>query len=237
MSVLSSVRAAIPYADRQKIKALPGVLALQFMLVKRDARSQLVTRESQFCIEGFPRSGNGFSYLCARDVLNVPDARIAHHTHSPANIKRAIDRGVPAFLLTRNPRDACLSLIMYGACSTLEDALSAYEAFYAPLIRVRRQVICVPFEELVSTPQIYVTRLAAALGRDAPVWDEAAARQVDATMLEADRLRHGANVLRTNRPHPAKEQEKKVLEAQLLTPRVARLLDRCEALRAELLRP
>ena len=92
-------------------------------------------------IEGFPRSAkskvpNGF-IACQDKPLHV-----AHEQHHAAQVLRAADWQIPAVVLIRPPKDACLSLIALAAearhrkgkaalgALTFQDAVHAYVTFY-----------------------------------------------------------------------------------------------------------
>ena len=68
----------------------------------------LVTRSSDLCIEGFPRSGNSFAVGAVEHAQSTP-IQIAHHTHVPANAMRACEWDIPTLVLVREPKDAVIS--------------------------------------------------------------------------------------------------------------------------------
>ena len=68
----------------------------------------LVTRETDICIEGFPRSANSFAVGAFEHAQSEP-IRIAHHTHVPANAMRACEWDIPTLVLIRDPYDAIVS--------------------------------------------------------------------------------------------------------------------------------
>lgn len=70
----------------------------------------LVTRSTDICIEGFPRSANSFAVRAFEHAQQQP-VRIAHHTHVPANPIRACEWGIPTVVLIRSPYDAIVSKI------------------------------------------------------------------------------------------------------------------------------
>lgn len=63
--------------------------------------------ETDYYFDGYPRSGNTyFGHL----VLNIfPEKNAVHHLHSIATIKIAIKKGLPVFILIRNPQDSISS--------------------------------------------------------------------------------------------------------------------------------
>lgn len=76
-------------------------------LVKSHRFDNLVWPTTDVCIEGPPGSGNTY-FVTAFSMAN-PDARIAHHHHVPAQLKRAEAYDTPTVVLVRNPIDCALS--------------------------------------------------------------------------------------------------------------------------------
>jgi hypothetical protein len=69
----------------------------------------LVTKDTDLCIEGFPRSANSFTAgMIAHSEDNT--FKIAGHTHAPAQIIRACRLQVPTLVLIRNPFNTIISL-------------------------------------------------------------------------------------------------------------------------------
>lgn len=100
-----------------------------------------IRRDTALVIEGYPRSANstiahGFLARQERPI------HVAHHKHHAAQILRAVEWGIPAVVLIRAPRAACLSLLALAAearhragkaassALTFSDVLNAYIAFY-----------------------------------------------------------------------------------------------------------
>ena len=231
----STLAHCLPYTQRQKIKAVPGILALQYLVFQRDMRSQFVTGATRICLEGFPRSGNGFAYACVRDILGVPQDGIAHHTHSFANVRRATQRRIPTFVLMREPLDCCLSAVLWGVCNTLEDAVSAYIQFHVGLPLLLERITIVPFEQLTGNPRIFLRHVARDTESWDFIWDERAAEFVKSVIREADERIHGDNVRRIILPSPEKESYKKDILARCLTPKAVRLLESARLLMTEII--
>ena len=97
--------------------------------------------DTDLVIEGFPRSANStttYGFL----ALQESPLHVAHHKHHAAQILRAADWGIPAVVLIRAPREACLSLLALAAEAreragktkvdglAFSDVLKAYIAFY-----------------------------------------------------------------------------------------------------------
>lgn len=223
------------YALRQRIKALPGVLAIYLSFCNLAGRSQLATVFSKMCMEGFPRSGNSFSYRCVVTLLGVPPQVIAHHTHSPANVSRAVRRKLPTYVFVREPMDACVSLILYGACKTLEESLQFYEDFYRPLMPLLDRIVVIPFEDLVKSPAAFLNRVADDLKLDRVDWSAATAALMEDVVRRADEQYQVENYDRNSLPSDEKDRRKAQIASRELSPQTRARLERCTALRDTML--
>jgi hypothetical protein len=81
-------------------------------------------------VESFPRCASSFA-LAAITVAQAPSVlRVAHHTHAPANVLRAIDLAVPALVLIRAPEDVAVSNMVRHPRRTPNDVLRGFLRFY-----------------------------------------------------------------------------------------------------------
>ncbi|HEX6859859.1 MAG TPA: hypothetical protein VF138_06635 [Caulobacteraceae bacterium] len=220
----------IAYRLRQQIKALPGMLELHAAVRGKRAAGQLASPDKLICIEGFPRSGNSFALTCVRERLGVPQARIAHHTHSIANVRRAVGLGLATYVMLREPRACCESMAPWGAARSVDDALGAYEAYHRALFALLDQVTIVPFEALTRDPGAWLELVAADIGAPPPAWNEAIAAEISAMMKRGDERRKVEGRRRGSLP----DGEKSRTEGELETPSSPLLL-RCEKLREDIL--
>ena len=115
----------------------------------------LVQPDTRLVIEGSPRCGNTYAvaaFRVANGTLGVTNGTggLAHHTHAPANVFRALRLGVPTLVLIREPEAAALSHAIYTPGHTVEDALRDYIAFYRTVLPRRDEVVVAGFEQLTS---------------------------------------------------------------------------------------
>jgi hypothetical protein len=131
----------------------------------------LVTRSTDICIEGFPRSANSFSVQAFRYAQSRP-VEVAHHTHVPANAMRACEWAIPTVILIRSPYDAIVSRIALGkevqvAERDSEDPrqhvrfaawLHAWTSFYRALVRYREhgELLVAPFSAVIQDMGIVI---------------------------------------------------------------------------------
>ena len=67
-------------------------------------------KDTQICIEGFPRSGNTYSVSAFK--LANKGIKISHHLHVPAQVLLAVQYQIPTIVVIRNPLDAVTSLLI-----------------------------------------------------------------------------------------------------------------------------
>jgi hypothetical protein len=140
------------------------VIAARFAIYSRLARSERlfpmyaaahptlrplrVTAHTQVVIEGFPRSAN--TYAVVSFELANPGVVVAHHTHSPVMLRRAVDRGLPVALLVRDPRAAATSLCLRYSGLSVRQALLQYLRFYRAAHALREGLVAVDFSQAVD---------------------------------------------------------------------------------------
>lgn len=112
--------------------------------------------QADFCIEGFQSSANSFAYNIFR-ILR-PDLDIAHHTHSVANVKRALSHEVPTLILCRDPVEAVPSMVARFHPS-LEAAVYRYRRFYRFVLAHSSQLIVATFPEVTGPFENTVRRV------------------------------------------------------------------------------
>ncbi len=222
----------LPYATAQAIKDLPGVLAFQYLLKGPETQHRLVGPHTRLCLEGFPRSANTFASSWLVQSLQIPDHAFAHHTHTVCNIRRAIRANVPTFVLIREPALCCLSLVVWGATSSLMDALGAYATFYTKLLRLQQQVRIVETEKFIADPLLLAEQVARALGcAHSPILAPEITELVKSRMVEGQR----DGVHRIGLPVLEKDLMKEKVWAEQDSPRVRAALQRCSMIRQEVL--
>jgi hypothetical protein len=139
----------------------------------------LVTRSTDLCIEGFPRSANSFAVGAVRHA-QPGLVQIAHHTHVPANAMRACDWSIPTVVLIRSPQDAIVSRVALGKETRMVGDESnppkqhvsfatwvhAWYSFYRSLSRYRKreQLLVAPFQHVIQDMGRVIERVNARFG-------------------------------------------------------------------------
>jgi hypothetical protein len=100
---------------------------LKFALRGFDSTMRIVQKDSDICIEGYPRSANSVAVQLFR-LAN--DASIGHHVHSIGNVARALRYHIPTIVLIRNPLDAVTSFVVGSTIGGVDYAIEWYLMFY-----------------------------------------------------------------------------------------------------------
>jgi hypothetical protein len=139
----------------------------------------LVTRSTDLCIEGFPRSGNSFAVGAVEHAQSTP-VRIAHHTHVPANAMRACEWDTPTLVLIRDPCDAAVShvalakevqAVEHNADAPIQlipfqDQLDAWLTFYRSLEPYRDRMVVAPLRSVANDMGHVIGRINEHFGTD-----------------------------------------------------------------------
>lgn len=124
--------------------------AVALPLERRRGRGQVVDERTDIVLEGFPGSANSFAVAAFSSAQEPKPCRIAHHTHAPAQVLHALELGVPAVVLIRNPHDAVLSQLARSRSLRAASVLRAYIRFYEPLVPHRKDFVVAPFGIVIS---------------------------------------------------------------------------------------
>ena len=225
----------LSYCARQRLRNLPGVL--EFQMGFQPHPDMLATAQSKVCVDGFPRSGNGFSTSCARAFADLPAEGLARHTHSVANIWRAVRLGLPTFVLVRAPLDSCVSLTaMMGAQpGQLADCLDAWRVFYEGVNDVLPDVTLVPFPVLIEQPYQLAARVAEAVGVTPPPLTSDFSARMELVRRARDAQRQHQDGLRSSLPNAAKQAAKQAILDNQMTGAARQALERCDEVHGQLL--
>lgn len=96
------------------------------------AQTKAVRPTTELVIEGFPRSGNSFA-VPAIELSQVGPIRLAHHSHAPAEVIRAVTWRVPCLVVVRPAPDAVESMLQRSPKLSPPTALASWIRFYESL--------------------------------------------------------------------------------------------------------
>lgn len=108
---------------------------------------QIVTKNTDLCIEGYPSSGNTFIYFLIKS-LN-PSLRIGNLTHSIANVKLALKYNIPCVVLIREPLEAISSrIVRFKQNIVHKKYIEEYIDFYKIVLDSKEKVIVINFNQI-----------------------------------------------------------------------------------------
>ncbi|HEU4354561.1 MAG TPA: hypothetical protein VFT27_03145 [Actinomycetota bacterium] len=113
-------------------------------------RGEVLTGDTEIVIESFPRCASSFAVAAFRLAQEPHASRIAHHTHTPAQVLAAVRRHVPALVLIRPPEDAVLSHVIHTPALTPAVSLRGYVRFHEPLLPHLAGFVVGAFDEVVG---------------------------------------------------------------------------------------
>lgn len=217
---------------RYRTRELTGISVPLFLTMHRLGfrwNGNVVGKDTDLVIEGFPRSGNTFAVAAYR-VANKGRLRIASHVHLPAHVRLAVRWGIPTLCIVREPKDAVVSLCIREPWMELGFALRSYIRFHEQLLPSRSDCFWISFKTFIDDPRSAMTGLNRRFGTTFhPIGSsrqdyEECFRMID-KMDREDQESSMIGVTTVARPLDAREKLKEPLFAELKAPRYAELMD------------
>ncbi|MFK7921331.1 MAG: hypothetical protein AB8H47_05215 [Bacteroidia bacterium] len=206
--------ALLPYTARNYVRNVLG----KYSLVGRRRPDLAYHKGRNLCIEGFPRSANTYSVLLV-EKFATEELSIAHHLHLPVQMKRAVQDGVPAVLLIREPMAAITSLLLREEKVSIWSAFHWYNSFHESLIPIKDQLIIWTFEKMIHHPLDCIAELEAqtglvSLAGKTEVDNETIFQEID----QLDKVEKADSNLKhvNSRPNAEKAKAKKALKDQIV---------------------
>lgn len=214
--------AGIRQATRSRIAQYPSIYFS--LLALKSKKPPIIGPTTEIVIDGFPRSANTFAVLAFRRSQRR-QVEIAHHTHTPAQIIRAVQWSVPVLLLVRQPEAAITSLMLRNPALGPDGCLREYIRFYRRLYGSRNALVIGEFDQVVADFGRVIARVNARYGTDFSV--EPHSKEFERAVFEAiDALRDSreGTPVTLARPTGEKETRKSSIRGQLRDARRAPLL-------------
>ena len=187
-----------------------AILARQFT---RKPKGQVITKDTDIVIEGFPRSANSFSVKAFKDSQSE-NVVVAHHLHAPAQVIEAAKRGIPAYVLIRSPYDAIASRTIFAERADLAQIMKNYWIFYSKLLPLADSFVIGLFENIIQDFGVEIRKINQRFGTTFAEFNHTQ-ENVDKCMAgieEFSELEHGVKrERRIPRPSDWRVQEKKRL--------------------------
>lgn len=120
-----------------------------------------IAPDTNLVIEGYPRSANTWTAQGFLDHQPQGSLKLAHHKHHAAQLLRAVQCGIPAVMLIREPKGAVLSWIAlkeetqqrqcrWCYIPTFSEALGDWIAFYRAVLPYSDRIVIAPFDEVLA---------------------------------------------------------------------------------------
>ena len=190
-------------------------LLVQRIRYRRRPRHALLSRDTEIVIEGFPRSGNGWTLRMFRRWQGGK-VRVAHHQHSEAHILAGCKRGLPVLVLLRDPADCIRSWRMLENELDTDWALRRWIAFHEAVEGIADGVVIATFDQTTQRLGEVIKRINSKFGTSFLGFD----------ITDAMRERVIASMAPHSRPGPGRAEQLAEVSLEL----DSRLLDKARAL-------
>jgi hypothetical protein len=223
---------AIPFSVRYFVNAYPALYRPIVWLRHRGDEHWVVGSDTDLMIEGVGRSGNTF-VVDAFQLAQPAPVGLVHHTHSAAQVIRAVRLGRPVLLIVRAPSQVVVSqMILRGIAPG--PPLRAWIRFHRRLVPVRDRLVVATFEDVTSDLGAVIRRVNDRFGTRFGefVHTPENVQHVFERIEERNRRRFGGagEVRWVAKPMTEREQVKNELLARYETERLARSREHATAL-------
>ncbi len=216
----------------------PWLLPLLLPHVVSDLEHPRITRETEFVVEGFPRSGNSFA-SSAFGLATRWEVRVSSNTHLAGQVDAAVAAGVPTLVVIRPALDAVASLCVAAPYLRPAAGIKDWLRFYRHVAPLRDGYVLASFARVTSDFGAVMDDVNARFGTAFPRFDHTPANveQVMANLDEYEYRKQGEVLERSvARPSAQRSEANARARAALTAPKCARLLSQADSLYAELTR-
>jgi hypothetical protein len=199
----------------------------------------LVDSGTDVVIESYQSCGNTFARK-AMEHAN-PQASIASHSHSWANVSRGLRLGKPVVVLLRPPLDAVASHTVRMRLDDLDRELRRYHRFFHKVTGVADSVVLAPFDVVVNRFGDVIAEVNARFATRFALFDHSDPQAKAQVFEEMDREAFSSpseldRVWRVARPNADRAEATREMKARLNSPAFRPALARCEQVYDQLLR-
>jgi hypothetical protein len=199
--MISLALSRLRYAIRTYVATKERLYMPLASLKRNDGRGLTpVDRSTELTLEAFPRSGNTFAYEAFTRAQASP-VRVAHHSHAPAQVIRAVRLGIPVCVIIRPAKDAVASLLIREPLIGVRQAVNAWLSFYETLAPLNQSLIIATFDQVTSDFGLVVERINARFDTRFVPFSHTASEVKDCfDAIDArNRLRFGRGTVQKNR--------------------------------------
>lgn len=124
---------------------------------KEPFKHMAVNKNTNLCVEGFPRSANSF-FVAALHISNK-NLSIAHHHHTISQLIQAANHQIPAIVLIREPRKTMTSWLLFQRSKRIKLYLKIYKKFYSYADSQTDKILFVRFDTIISDFNVVIEKI------------------------------------------------------------------------------
>ena len=210
--MLSSLR----YKFRYIIGRYPSLFFPIYGL-KKTNRKLMVSKNTNICIEGYPRCANTFFVVGLRRNIDMK-IDIAHHLHVPAQIIKSVNNDIPAIIIIRSPIEAITSHILRNSRLSYLDAINWYIYFYRPLIPLLDKIFVIDFKSITRDPKYIIEKVIKSLGYIQSISIEVKKDEIYEEIERLDKIdskKVASDFLTVSRPQKERDDLKKQVQKKI----------------------
>jgi hypothetical protein len=220
----------------QLLEQVPAVYCS--VMRRRHPEWFLVDADTDVVIESYQSCGNTFARK-AMEYAN-PQARIASHSHSWANVARGLRLHKPVVVLLRPPLDAVASHAVRMRLDDLDRELRRYHRFFRRVTGVADRVVVAPFDVTVNRFGDVIAAVNDRFGTRFRPFDHTDPAAKAAVFEEMDREAISSpseldRVWRVARPNADRAEASREMKARLTGERHQAALSRCQTVYDQLI--
>lgn len=138
---------------------------MKMKAVGMEPKERVVRPKTELVIDGFQGSANSFATQAFKDY-QTKSVELSHHMHSPTQIVKAIEQGVPVLLTLRDPISAVLSLTSRWPHLSVNQGLKSYIRFYSQIEPYAGQCVVSTFEQTINHLDQIIIQINSKFGTD-----------------------------------------------------------------------
>lgn len=240
--LLSRKRRELVYSTRYVVNGYPAIYLPLTRVRHRDDGHWIVGPDTELVLEGFARSGNTFA-VDAFELAQGRAVKMVHHTHAPAQVLAAADRGIPTLVIVRDPMQVVLSHMAFRDISA-GPPLRAWIRYHERILTHAHGIAVATFDEVTTDFGAVIQRVNTRFGTSFEEFEHSEPNQarVFQVIEERNKAKFGGRVgegtvRSVARPSADREALKQRYRIELASPRLAGLRGRARRLYGMLVAP
>ncbi len=127
-----------------------------FIFKEKNKSLRLPEKNDPMYFDGYPRSGNTYTFGLIYRVYPSLHCNVSHHLHSTTVLKMALERSIKSIIIIRHPKDAIISYlfakrnIFLKKSSTSKEIIDQYIHYYEFVLKHIKQLKIINFDQFVK---------------------------------------------------------------------------------------